>query len=168
MPGDRPKADISSPVETEVLRIRGLMEQRQFASALAAAEALAGDYPQNRDALYMMAVCQRYLERVPDALATLVRLEKWHPKFSRLFQERGYCHVARREAEPAIRAFVRAVNLNHALVASWKALQTRKALPTPTATSPSSRSCLRKLSVRPECSRTVSCCRPRRLSANTC
>jgi tetratricopeptide (TPR) repeat protein len=124
MPGDGPKADISSPVETEVLRIRGLMEQRQFASALAAAEALAGDYPQNRDALYMMAVCQRYLERVPDALATLVRLEKWHPKFSRLFQERGYCHVARREAEPAIRAFVRAVNLNDALVASWKALQT--------------------------------------------
>jgi tetratricopeptide (TPR) repeat protein len=111
-------------LETEVLRIRALMEQRQFAPALAAAEALAGEHPQDRDALYMMAVCQRYLERVPDALATLSRLEKWHPKFSRLFQERGYCHVARREAEPAIQAFVRAVNLNHALVASWKALQT--------------------------------------------
>jgi tetratricopeptide (TPR) repeat protein len=111
-------------LETEVLRIRGLMEQRQFAPALAAAEALAGEHPQNRDALYMMAVCQRYLDRVPDALATLSRLEKWHPKFSRLFQERGYCHVARREAEPAIQAFVRAVNLNHALAASWKALQT--------------------------------------------
>jgi tetratricopeptide (TPR) repeat protein len=123
-PGECPKPDIPSPVETEILRIRGLMEQRQFAPALAAAEALAGDYPQNRDALYMMAVCQRYLDRVPDALATLARLEKWHPKFSRLFQERGYCHVARREAEPAIKAFVRAVNLNHALAASWKALQT--------------------------------------------
>jgi tetratricopeptide (TPR) repeat protein len=124
MPGECPKPDIPSPVETEILRIRGLMEQRQFAPALAAAEALAVDYPQNRDALYMMAVCQRYLDRVPDALATLARLEKWHPKFSRLFQERGYCHVARREAEPAIQAFVRAVNLNHALAASWKALQT--------------------------------------------
>jgi tetratricopeptide (TPR) repeat protein len=124
MPGDGPKADIPLHLETEVLRIRGLMEQREFASALAAAEALAGDYPQNRDALYMMAVCQRYLERVPDALGTLARLEKWHPKFSRLFQERGYCHVARREAEPAIQAFVCAVNLNHALAASWKALQT--------------------------------------------
>ena len=110
--------------ETEVLRIRGLIEQRQFATALAAAEALAGDNAQNRDALYMVAVCQRYLDRLPDALATLARLEKWHPKFSRLFQERGYCHVARREAEPAIQAFMRAVNLNHALAASWKALQT--------------------------------------------
>jgi len=122
MPGEGP--DIPASVEAEILRIRGLMEQRQFAPALAAAEALAGNYPQNRDALYMMAVCQRYLGRVPDALATLARLEKWHPKFSRLFQERGYCHVARREAEPAIQAFARAVNLNHALAASWKALQT--------------------------------------------
>jgi len=119
-----PKPDSPSPVEAEILRIRGLMEQRRFAPALAAAEALAGHYPKNRDALYMMAVCQRYLDRVPDALATLARLEKWHPKFSRLFQERGYCHVAHREAEPAIKAFVRAVNLNHALAASWKALQT--------------------------------------------
>jgi len=116
--------DGPSALETEVLRIRSLMEQRQFVPALAAAEALAGDHPQNRDALYMMAVCQRYLGRIPDALATLARLEKRHPKFSRLFQERGYCHVARREAEPAIQAFVRAVNLNHALAASWKSLQT--------------------------------------------
>jgi tetratricopeptide (TPR) repeat protein len=113
-----------TPLEIEVLRVRGLMEQGQFAPALAAAEALAVQHPQNRDALYMMAVCQRYLDRVPDALATLARLEKWHPKFSRLFQERGYCHVVRREAEPAIQAFVQAVNLNHALPASWKALQT--------------------------------------------
>ncbi|HEY1314292.1 MAG TPA: sulfotransferase [Steroidobacteraceae bacterium] len=119
-----PNLDIPPAVEMEVLRIRGLMEQRQFATALAAAEALAGDNAQNRDALYMMAVCQRYLGRVPDALATLAQLEKWHPTFSRLFQERGYCHVARREAEPAIQAFVRAVSLNHALAASWKALQT--------------------------------------------
>jgi len=124
MPGNGPKPDISAPAETEVLRIRGLMEQRQFAPALAAAEELARDQPQNRDALYMMAVTQRYLGRVPEALATLARLEKWHPKFSRLFQERGYCHVARREATPAIEAFVRAVSLNHALAASWKALQT--------------------------------------------
>jgi tetratricopeptide (TPR) repeat protein len=121
---DAPQPDGPSPLETEILRIRGLMEQGHFAPALDAAEALAGDNPRNRDALYMMAVCQRYLDRIPDALATLARLEKWHPKFSRLFQERGYCHVARREATPAIQAFVRAVNLNHALAASWKALQT--------------------------------------------
>jgi tetratricopeptide (TPR) repeat protein len=124
MPLDVAQPDIPPPEDTEVLRIRVLMEQRQFVTALAAAEALAAEYPRSRDALYMVAVCQRYLDRIPDALATLARLEKWHPKFSRLFQERGYCHVALREAEPAIQSFVRAVNLNHALAASWKALQT--------------------------------------------
>jgi tetratricopeptide (TPR) repeat protein len=114
----------SSPVEAEVLRIRAQMERGEFGAALAAAEALGGDVPQNRDVLYMIAVCQRYLGRIGDALETLKRLEKFHPKFSRLFQERGHCHVARREAEPAIQAFLHAVNLNPALPASWKALQT--------------------------------------------
>jgi len=112
-----------SRIETEVRRIRGLMERGEFAAALAAAEALRAEVPENRDVLYMIAVCQRYLKRVPDALATLAVLEELHPEFSRLYQERGHCYVALRSAEPAIEAFLRAVNMNPALPASWKALQ---------------------------------------------
>src|ERR1700691_2961655 len=100
------------------------MERSQFNVALAAAEPLRAEVPQNRDVLYMIAVCQRYLGRIPDALTTLAGLEKYHPKFSRLFQERGYCYVALREAGPAIDAFLRAVNFNPALPGSWKTLQT--------------------------------------------
>jgi len=100
------------------------MERREFAAALAAAQTLAAESPESRDALYMIAVCQRYLQQIPDALATLERLEKLHPDYSRLHQERGHCHVARRETEPAIAAFMRAVTLNPALPASWRALQT--------------------------------------------
>jgi tetratricopeptide (TPR) repeat protein len=113
-----------SRIETEVLRIRGLLEKRQFSQALAAAEALLIEVPENRDVWYMLAVSQRYLGRVPDALATLARFEELHPDYSRLFQERGHCHVALRAAEPAIEAYLRAVNINPALPASWKALQT--------------------------------------------
>ena len=113
-----------SRIETEVLRIRGLLEKRQFSQALAAAEALLIEVPENRDVWYMLAVSQRYLGRVPDALATLAQFEKLHPDYSRLFQERGHCHVALRAAEPAIEAYLRAVNINPALPASWKALQT--------------------------------------------
>jgi tetratricopeptide (TPR) repeat protein len=72
----------------------------------------------------MLAVSQRMLHRIPDALATLARLEKIHPHYSRLFQERGHCYVALRSAEPAINAFLRAVNLNPALPASWEVLKT--------------------------------------------
>jgi hypothetical protein len=62
---------VRSPVETEVLRIRGLIERNQFAAALSAAEVLAVKVPENRDVLYMIAVSHRYLNRIPDALATL-------------------------------------------------------------------------------------------------
>jgi tetratricopeptide (TPR) repeat protein len=119
-----PIAPVTSPVEAEVLRIRGLIERNQFAAALSAAEALAIKVPENRDVLYMIAVSQRYLSRVPDALATLQRLEAYHPSFSRLFQERGHCFVALRDAARAIEAYITAVNINPALPASWRTLQT--------------------------------------------
>jgi tetratricopeptide (TPR) repeat protein len=112
-----------SAVEAEVLRIRELVERGQFGAALGAADALAVTVPENRDVLYMTAVSQRYLKNLPEALATLEHLERLHPQFSRLFQERGHCHVAMRDAPRAIDAFVHAVNLNPALPASWRTLQ---------------------------------------------
>jgi tetratricopeptide (TPR) repeat protein len=99
------------------------MEARGFASALDAAQALAQAVPENRDVLYMIAVCQRYLNRIPEALAALEELQSHHPRFARLFQERGNCFVAMRDAPRAIEAFLRAVNLNPALPASWRTLQ---------------------------------------------
>jgi tetratricopeptide (TPR) repeat protein len=110
-------------IDTEVRRIRELLARSQFAAALAASQALLADVPENRDVLYMIAVSQRYLGRIPNALATLVELEQHHPDYGRLFQERGHCHVATRSAQPAIAAFTRAVALNPSLPASWRALQ---------------------------------------------
>src|ERR1700683_4754388 len=112
-----------SPVEAEVRRIRELMQRNEFARAHTAAETLLALVPENSDVLYMLAVSQRYLQRIADALATLARLEIAHPNFSRLFQERGHCYVALRSAEPAIAAFLQAVNLNPALPASWNTLK---------------------------------------------
>jgi len=118
------KPPASTPVEAEVLRIRALMESSQLAAALAAAEALVARVPENRDVVYMIAVCQRCLSRIPEAFATLQRLEQLQPQFSRLFQERGHCYVAMRDAPRAIEAFLSAVNINPALPASWRTLQT--------------------------------------------
>jgi tetratricopeptide (TPR) repeat protein len=133
-----------SHIETEVLRLRGLMEKGQFAAALAGATALLEGVPENRDVWYVIAVSQRYLQRIPDALATLERLEKIHPDYSRLFQERGHCYVALREAEPAIQAFLRAVNINPSLHASWNGLKVLCNM-----------SCRPKSSRRPACSPTA-------------
>ena len=60
-----------SRIEAEVLRARSLLEQRQFAAALSAAQALLAEVPENRDVLYLAAVSQRYLGRIADALRTL-------------------------------------------------------------------------------------------------
>ena len=111
-----------SRIETEIRRVRELLRRREFEAALSAGKALLAEVPENRDALYVVAVSQRYLQRIPDALTTLARLETLHPRYPRLFQERGHCHVALRAAGPAIEAFEHAVTLNSSLPASWRAL----------------------------------------------
>src|SRR5580704_17364423 len=84
------KAPPKSRIEAQVLRLRDLLERRQFASALAEAKTLLAEVPENRDVWYMVAVSQRYLQRIPDALSTLTQLERLHPNYSRLYQERGH------------------------------------------------------------------------------
>ncbi|MGH8198802.1 MAG: tetratricopeptide repeat protein, partial [Steroidobacteraceae bacterium] len=108
--------------------VRQLLDRRQFAEAARAAEALLAESPEDRDGLYMLAVAQRYLGRIPAALATLARLEELHPDYPRLHQERGHCHVAQRSSAPAIAAFERALALNPALPGSWKTLHTLYAM----------------------------------------
>src|ERR1700733_13412922 len=112
-----------SSVELEVERIRALTKQYRFREAFDAADALRPEVPENRDVLYLIAICQRQLGQMPDALSTLEQLEKLHPRFSRLYQERGHCYVAMRAAPRAIEAFLRAVNINPALPASWSMLE---------------------------------------------
>ncbi len=104
-------------------RIRDLSKAGRHAEALAAAETLADAEPQNRDALYLVAANQRSLNRTHDALETLRRLERQHPRFSLLYQERGYCYMTLRDVPCAINAFLRAVDINPALLASWTMLE---------------------------------------------
>jgi tetratricopeptide (TPR) repeat protein len=110
-------------IELEVRRIRELSTRGQHLEALAAAEALALSEPRHRDVLYLIAANQRCRNRIPQALATLQSLEQLHPRFSLLYQERGHCYTALRDARRAIDAFLRAVNLNPALAKSWAMLE---------------------------------------------
>lgn len=107
----------------ELQRVRDLATGRRYVEGLAAAEALLVRVPENRDVLYLKALLQRHLTRTADALATLDQLEQLHPRFSRLYQERGHCYVALRDAPHAIESFLKAVNINPALPASWSMLE---------------------------------------------
>ncbi len=113
----------SAAVATEIAQLRELLRHKQFADVLAMGNALLARVPEQRDALLLVAVAQRNLGQVPDALQTLAVLERHHPRFSRLYEERGHCYVALRQAPQATAAFEQAVNLNHALPASWSMLE---------------------------------------------
>ena len=110
-------------MELEVRRIRQLVSERRFAEGLQAADALLVAVPENRDVLYLRAQAQRLLGDIPAALATLAALEQLHPRFSRLYQERGHCYVVLKQAPQAIDAFLRGVHINPALPASWSMLE---------------------------------------------
>ena len=91
-------------VELEVERIRALLREHRFESAVSAAASLRKLYPENRDVLYLLALGQRQSRRINDALDTLADLERHHPGASQLYQERGHCYVALKDAPRAIAA----------------------------------------------------------------
>jgi hypothetical protein len=66
-------AAVRSRIEAQVRQLRAMMQAQQFLPALAAAQALQSEVPENRDVLYLIAVYQRYLGRGGDALTTLKR-----------------------------------------------------------------------------------------------
>lgn len=112
----------SSRIEGEVRRAHALLKQHRFGESLEIAKMLEQVVPENRDVLYLIAVNQRRLGRIADALKALLRLEKIHPTFGRLFQERGHCYRSVGEVVAAATSYAQAVLLNGALVASWRAL----------------------------------------------
>ena len=77
----------------------------------------------DRDALLQTARHLRDGQRIAEALTILARLETLYPRFSRLYQERGHCHVLLGDAPSALIALQEAVRLNPTLPASWGMLE---------------------------------------------
>jgi tetratricopeptide (TPR) repeat protein len=110
-------------VVSELRRIQDLTWARRHTEALAAASALRRRVPSQRAVLYFSALNQRLLDQSNNALETLDALERAHPNYSLLFQERGHCHVALGNPARAIESFEHAVELNPALASSWAMLE---------------------------------------------
>jgi tetratricopeptide (TPR) repeat protein len=111
------------PIEHEVQHLRALVRDHRFVEALQAADLLLLSVPENRDVLFQLAMAQRFLGQTSEALNTLTTLERAHPRFSRLFQERGQCYIAQKQAPQAINALLTAVRINPALPISWSLLE---------------------------------------------
>ncbi|GGB84047.1 tetratricopeptide repeat-containing sulfotransferase family protein [Glycocaulis alkaliphilus] len=92
-----------------------------FAEALDIAGPFLDAEPEHGEALYMTAVCQRYLGRLDDAQDALDRLKTAQPEFGRAWQEEGHLQRAKGRNENALQAYARACQHNPALTASWAA-----------------------------------------------
>jgi len=74
------------------------------------------------EAMYTLAVAERYAGNLPEALATLDELIAVNADFARAYQERGHALLSDNQLNPARESYEDAVKRNPALLASWKAL----------------------------------------------
>ncbi|MGH8223453.1 MAG: tetratricopeptide repeat protein, partial [Woeseiaceae bacterium] len=112
-------------VEEIAGQAKGLVQQGQFADAASfVQEHLQGVEPDSShtEALYVLAVALRYRRDYPGALETLETLLSVTPEYARGYQERGHALFTLNRNDDARRAYEKAVQLNPALLASWKAL----------------------------------------------
>ena len=104
---------------------RNLIQSARLAEAVALARNLLAsglEDEERAEALYLLAVAQRFGNQPREALATLQTLHDENAAHARAWQERGHICSAQGWLEEAIAAYGRAVERNPALIASWRAL----------------------------------------------
>ena len=84
------------------------MYENRFDAALETLRPVLEAEPDHTDALYMQAVCCRYLQQFDAAQAALDRIKRTAPDFGRAFQEEGHLLRQRGETGRALTAYQRA------------------------------------------------------------
>lgn len=105
-------------MEEAKLLIRG----GRYVEASSVLEAFLAEHPEHVVGRYYLAVCRRKRNDLTGALAALDDLDAADSGYGRAYQERAYTLRALGRPAEARRAFERAVALNPALIASWRAL----------------------------------------------
>ncbi len=99
-----------------------LLQAGKLQEALQAAQQELVDHPRDIDALYCMAVSQRYLGQLQAALQTLETLKAVRPNYARAWQEEGPNQKKLGDLDSARNAYRHAVELNRGLISSWREL----------------------------------------------
>ncbi len=113
-------SDASSAAANVLQRTQQQMRDGNFDAAATALEDLLKGEPDHLDALYMLAVCERYRGRFEAAAVRLKQLKTLAPEHGRAQQEAGHLARAEGRMDAAIAAYARAVQLNPALEASYR------------------------------------------------
>jgi tetratricopeptide (TPR) repeat protein len=110
----------STSAVPKAANIQQKMTSGDFAGALQDIEDLLAINTDNAEALYMAAVCHRYMTNVDKAQACLETLKSMAHDRGRIYQEQGHLHVSQNSPDKALAAFANACQLNPALLASWQ------------------------------------------------
>ena len=129
MGGSEASAEDSPPDHKAVSAARRLIQNARFEEAeRELKQLLDGLKPEGEaddvafEALYTLAVAQRYGGKLGEALATLGDLIELNEDFARAYQERGHALLSDNQLIVARKSYEQAVERNPALLASWKAL----------------------------------------------
>lgn len=93
-----------------------------FLAARTVINKILDELPENIEALYISAVCERKLGHQERALELLEQLQKHQPSHSHALQECGYNLQELGQLDAATQAFEQAVALNPAMHGAWNAL----------------------------------------------
>ncbi len=112
----------TAEAEDAATRAKRLLQGGRLKEALEVTRAELIENPANAEALYIQAVTLRYLDQPAQALETLEQLKERQPAYSRAYQEEGHNLKLLGDFKRATEAYQRAVDLNPALLASWREL----------------------------------------------
>ena len=108
--------------EQSLGRARKLLQDGQMPAAAQLCEDLLRTEPENREAIYTLAVVRRFQRDLTGALALADQLIAADPSNGRAHQERGHCLRDLGDTPGAFAAYQNAVTLNAALAGSWNML----------------------------------------------
>ena len=111
----------TSLVEVGLHDAKQLMQAGDFSEAESLLLGMQSTLDDNKDVLYMLAVCQRYLHKYSSALEILAQLKRVSPDNSRAFQETGHVYRATNNRDAALMAYSQATQINPALERSFSA-----------------------------------------------
>lgn len=108
--------------EDALAKATALLQDGKLLEAIDGAQSVLDEDPNQADALYLLAVAQRYLKQYDRALLSIARLKELRPAYGRACQEEAHTYLAQEKIPEAIAAYRHAVSLNKSLIASWHGL----------------------------------------------
>ena len=107
------------PIDYQTIQKK--IANQQLEQALVDLTTILDADPEALEALYMTALCYRYLKRFDKAQSFLDQLKRRSPDHSRCHQDQGHLYRATGQSNFALHSYQRACQLNPALEASWQA-----------------------------------------------